>query len=127
MSSSPVLSGYYGVRRSFLPDSEFHSTKQYSTDIYSSSLGSKSIGCEPASLQSYPPLLDPYFSDTIGDYRSSSITSAGSSLFSASSLPPLLPHFSVTLISPVTHRIIYCTRYGKTNDSVQKYNSSRKR
>ncbi|XP_075694908.1 POU domain class 2-associating factor 2 [Rhinoderma darwinii] len=94
MSSSPVLSGYYGVRRSFLPESEFHAAKQYSTDIYPSSLGSKSIGCEPASIQSYPPLLDPYFSDTIGDYRSSSITSAGSSLFSASSLPPLLPHFS---------------------------------
>ncbi|XP_066465457.1 POU domain class 2-associating factor 2 [Eleutherodactylus coqui] len=94
MSSSPVLSGYYGVRRSFLPESEFHAAKQYSSDIYSSSLGSKSIGCEPTSIQSYPPLLDPYFSDTIGDYRSPSITSAGGSLFSASSLPPLLPHFS---------------------------------
>ncbi|KAM4016906.1 POU domain class 2-associating factor 2 [Anomaloglossus baeobatrachus] len=94
MSSSPVLSGYYGVRGSFLPDSEFHSAKQYSSDLYPSPLGSKSIGCEPTSIQSYPPLLDPYFSDTIGDYRSSSLSSAGSSLFSASSLPPLLPHFS---------------------------------
>ncbi|XP_063799335.1 POU domain class 2-associating factor 2 [Pseudophryne corroboree] len=94
MSSSPVLSSYYGVRRSFLPESEFHAAKQYSNEIYSSSLGPKSLGCDPASVQSYPPLLDPYFTDSIGDYRNPSITSASSSLFSASSLPPLLPHFS---------------------------------
>ncbi|XP_073458512.1 POU domain class 2-associating factor 2 [Aquarana catesbeiana] len=94
MSGSPVLSGYYSVRRSFLPESEFHGAKQYSNDIYSSPLGSKSIGCDSATIQSYPSLLEPYFSDSIGDYRSTSVTSAGSSLFSASSLPPLLPHFS---------------------------------
>ncbi|XP_068098298.1 POU domain class 2-associating factor 2 [Hyperolius riggenbachi] len=94
MSSSPVLSGYYGVRRSFLPESEFHAAKQYSNDIYSSSLGAKAIGCDSASIQSYQGLLEPYFSDSIGDYRSTSITSAGGSIFSASSLPPILPHFS---------------------------------
>ncbi|XP_053307381.1 POU domain class 2-associating factor 2 [Spea bombifrons] len=89
MSSSPVLSGYYGVRRSFLPESEIHTTKHYPNDLYSSSLGPKP--CDPASIQSYPPLLDPYFID---DYRGTSITSANGSHFSASSLPPLLPHFS---------------------------------
>ncbi|XP_075459277.1 POU domain class 2-associating factor 2 [Ascaphus truei] len=94
MSSSPALSGYYGVRRSFLPESEFHATKQYSNDLYSSSLGSKSLTCDPTSIQGYPPLLDPYFTESIGDYRTTSITSGSGSLFSASSLPPLLPHFS---------------------------------
>ncbi|KAM8927682.1 POU domain class 2-associating factor 2 [Pelodytes ibericus] len=92
MSSSPVLSGYYGVRRSFLPESEFHASKQYSSDLYSSSLGPKP--CDPGSIQSYPPLLDPYFAESIGDYRGTSITSGSGPLFSASSLPPLLPHFS---------------------------------
>ncbi|XP_063292232.1 POU domain class 2-associating factor 2 [Pelobates fuscus] len=92
MSSSPVLSGYYGVRRSFLPESEFHSTKQYPNDLYSPTLGPKS--CDPASIQSYPPLLDPYFTESIGDYRGASITSGSGSLFSSSSLPPLIPNFS---------------------------------
>ncbi|KAM9299394.1 POU domain class 2-associating factor 2 [Gastrophryne carolinensis] len=94
MSSSPVLSGYYGIRRPFLSESEFHTSKQYSNDIYSSTLGSKSLGCDSASIQSYPPSLDPYFSDSLGDYRSTSIYSASGSLFAAPSLPPLLPHYS---------------------------------
>ncbi|KAM4651641.1 POU domain class 2-associating factor 2 [Discoglossus pictus] len=94
MSSSPVLSGYYGVRRSFLPDGDYHSTKQYSNDVYSSSIGSKALGCDATSIQSYPPLLDPYFTEPIGEYRGTSLTSSGGSLFSTSPLPPLLPHLS---------------------------------
>ncbi|XP_053545982.1 POU domain class 2-associating factor 2 [Bombina bombina] len=94
MSSSPALSGFYGVRRTFLPDGEFHSTKSYSNDLYSSSLGSKSLACDPTSLQGYPPLLDSYFTEPLGDFRGASLTSGSGSLFSASALPPLLPHLS---------------------------------
>uniref|UniRef100_A0A8C5PCS5 POU class 2 homeobox associating factor 2 n=1 Tax=Leptobrachium leishanense TaxID=445787 RepID=A0A8C5PCS5_9ANUR len=91
-TGSPVLSGYYGVRRSFLPESDIHTSKQYSNDLYSPSLGSKP--CDLTSIQSYPPLLDPYYAESIGDYRGPSITSGSSSLFGAPSLPPLIPHFS---------------------------------
>ncbi|XP_041427321.1 uncharacterized protein C11orf53 isoform X2 [Xenopus laevis] len=93
MSSSPHLSGYYGVRRSFL-DSDCYATKQYSNEFYHSSLGSKSLACDPTSIQSYPAILDPYYTDSMGDYRGTTISTGTSSLFSTSSLPPLVSHFS---------------------------------
>ncbi|XP_018081391.1 uncharacterized protein C11orf53 homolog isoform X1 [Xenopus laevis] len=94
MSSSPHLSGYYGVRRPFLTDPDCYATKQYSNEYYPSSLGSKSLACDPTSIQSYPAILDPYYTDSMGDYRGTTITTGTSSLFSTSSLPPLVSHFS---------------------------------
>ncbi|KAL4696853.1 hypothetical protein H8959_002551 [Pygathrix nigripes] len=88
--SSPVTSGYYGVRRSFLSDSDFHNSKQFSNDVYTSSVG-KPFPCESSAGQSHAALLEPYFpAEPYGDYRPPALTNAGS-LFSASTLPPLLP------------------------------------
>ncbi|XP_037695725.1 uncharacterized protein C11orf53 homolog [Choloepus didactylus] len=90
MPSSPVMSGYYGVRRSFLSDSDFHNTKQFSNDVYTSSVA-KHFSCEASSGQSYPALLDSYFPEPYGDYRPPALTPNSGSLFTASPLPPLLP------------------------------------
>ncbi|XP_069473369.1 POU domain class 2-associating factor 2 [Ambystoma mexicanum] len=93
MSGSPSLSSYYSVRRPYLPDSDYHTGKQYSNDIYPSALGSKPLTCESSSGQGYPPLLDPYFTEPFGDYRTTSAASSTGSLFSASALPSILPHY----------------------------------
>ncbi|XP_065426631.1 POU domain class 2-associating factor 2 isoform X2 [Chrysemys picta bellii] len=90
MSGSTAMSGYYGVRRSFMSDLDFHNTKPLSNDVYASSLGAKSFPCDSSAVQGYPPLLDPYFTE---DYRAAAVTPSTSSLFSTSSLPPLLPPF----------------------------------
>ncbi|KAM9114111.1 POU domain class 2-associating factor 2 [Pangshura tecta] len=87
---STAMSGYYGVRRSFMSDLDFHNTKPLSNDVYASSLGAKSFPCDSSAVQGYPPLLDPYFTE---DYRTAAVTPSTSSLFSTSSLPPLLPPF----------------------------------
>ncbi|XP_030077358.1 POU domain class 2-associating factor 2 [Microcaecilia unicolor] len=93
--SPPMLSGYYGMRRSFLSDSDFQNTKQYSSDVYASALSAKPLSCDTSSAQGYPPMLDPYFTEPFGDYRATPLaTPSSGSLFSASTLPPLLPHFS---------------------------------
>ncbi|KAI4815455.1 hypothetical protein KUCAC02_005599 [Chaenocephalus aceratus] len=48
MPGSHMLPSYYGMRRSFISDSDFcPSTKQFSPDVYSPSLGGKPLGCEP--------------------------------------------------------------------------------
>uniref|UniRef100_A0A8D0L7A4 POU class 2 homeobox associating factor 2 n=1 Tax=Sphenodon punctatus TaxID=8508 RepID=A0A8D0L7A4_SPHPU len=91
--SSP-MTGYYGVRRSFMSELDFHNPKQLSNDVYASSLGAKPFACESPTVQGYPsPLLDSYFTEQYGDYRAASLTPSATSLFSASSLPPLLPPF----------------------------------
>ncbi|CAM4698878.1 unnamed protein product, partial [Caretta caretta] len=87
---SMAMSGYYGVRRPFMSDLDFHNTKPLSNDVYASSLGAKSFPCDSSAVQGYPPLLDPYFTE---DYRAAAVTPSTSSLFSTSSLPPLLPPF----------------------------------
>uniref|UniRef100_A0A4X2LPL8 POU class 2 homeobox associating factor 2 n=2 Tax=Vombatus ursinus TaxID=29139 RepID=A0A4X2LPL8_VOMUR len=95
MPGSLATSGYYGVRRSFLSDSDFHNTKQFSNDGYQSTLA-KPFSCESATMQNYPPILDSYFSEPYGDYRPAALTPNTSSLFGASPLPPplLQPHFT---------------------------------
>ncbi|EAW67135.1 C11orf53 isoform 2 [Pan troglodytes] len=91
MPGSPVTSGYYGVRRSFLSDSDFHNSKQFSNDVYTSSVG-KPFPCESSAGQSHAALLEPYFpQEPYGDYRPPALTPNAGSLFSASPLPPLLP------------------------------------
>ncbi|KAF6332604.1 hypothetical protein mRhiFer1_001670 [Rhinolophus ferrumequinum] len=89
MPGSPVMSGYYGVRRSFLSDSDFHNTK-FANDACTSSLG-KPFPCESSAGQSHPTLLDSYFPEPYGDHRSPALNPNTGSLFSASPLPPLLP------------------------------------
>ncbi|XP_072314820.1 POU domain class 2-associating factor 2 [Eucyclogobius newberryi] len=94
MSGSHVLPAYYGMRRTF--DSDFcSSTKQFSPDLYSSSLGAKSLGCEAPTMSSYSSLIDSYYPETFGDYRTSSaFSSSGSSFLPSSALSSLLPPFS---------------------------------
>uniref|UniRef100_F7F745 POU class 2 homeobox associating factor 2 n=1 Tax=Monodelphis domestica TaxID=13616 RepID=F7F745_MONDO len=94
-TGSPATSGYYGVRRSFLSDSDFHNTKPFSNDGYPSTLA-KPFSCESSTVQNYPPILESYFPEPYGDYRPSALTPNTSSLFSGSPLPPplLQPHFS---------------------------------
>ncbi|ELW64236.1 hypothetical protein TREES_T100013240 [Tupaia chinensis] len=89
MPGSPVMSGYYGVRRSLLSDSDFHNSKQLSNDVYSSSVP-KPFACESAG-QGHAALLEPYCPEPYGDYRAPVLAPNASSLFSASPLPPLLP------------------------------------
>ncbi|XP_039765989.1 uncharacterized protein C11orf53 homolog [Ornithorhynchus anatinus] len=90
---SPAGSGHHGIRRSFLSDSDFHTTKPFSSEAYVPALA-KAFPGEPSAAQSYPPGLDPYFAEPYGDYHPTALTPASGSLFGASSLPPLLPpHF----------------------------------
>ncbi|XP_041494336.1 uncharacterized protein C11orf53 homolog [Microtus oregoni] len=90
MPGSPVMSGYYGVRRSFLSDSDFHSSKQFSNDLYPSGV-TKPFACESSAGQSHPGLLESYLAEPYGDYRPPALTSTPGSLFGTSTLPPLLP------------------------------------
>ncbi|KAI6073204.1 putative protein C11orf53-like protein [Aix galericulata] len=93
MPGSPTTAGYYGVRRSFTADLDFHNTKQFVGDVYSSPLGSKPFACDSSTTQGYPTLLDPYLPEQYGDFRSAPLTPGTSSFFSPPSLPPLLPSF----------------------------------
>ncbi|XP_010140317.1 PREDICTED: uncharacterized protein C11orf53 homolog, partial [Buceros rhinoceros silvestris] len=90
---SPTAPGYYGIRRSFTAELDFHNTKQFGSDVYSSPLGSKPFPCDSSVTQGYPALLDPYLSDQHGDYRATPLSASTSSFFSPSSVPPLLPSF----------------------------------
>uniref|UniRef100_A0A8C5K8Q5 POU domain, class 2, associating factor 2 n=2 Tax=Jaculus jaculus TaxID=51337 RepID=A0A8C5K8Q5_JACJA len=87
MPGSPVMSSYYGVRRSFLSDSDFHGSKSFSNDVYTSGVP-KPLACESSAGQSHSALLESFLAEPYGDYR------APGSLFSASALPPLLPPFA---------------------------------
>ncbi|XP_006890922.1 PREDICTED: uncharacterized protein C11orf53 homolog [Elephantulus edwardii] len=90
MPGSPVMSGYYGVRRSFLSDSDFHNTKPFPGDVYTSGVA-KPFACESSPGQSFPGLLDPYFPEPYGDYRPAALPPSAGSVLGASPLPPLLP------------------------------------
>lgn len=92
-TGSSTVAGYYGVRRSFTTELDFHNTKQFVSDIYPSPLGSKPFSCDSSAAQGYPALLDPYLTDQHGDYRATPLTAGTSSFFSPSSVPPLLPSF----------------------------------
>ncbi|KAF3823555.1 hypothetical protein GH733_007023 [Mirounga leonina] len=91
MPGSPVMTGYYGVRRSCLSDSDLHNTKQFASDVGTSGPAAKPFACEAPAGQSHPGLLDPYFPEPYGDHRPPGLTPGTGSLFSASPLPPLLP------------------------------------
>ncbi|XP_014740105.1 PREDICTED: uncharacterized protein C11orf53 homolog [Sturnus vulgaris] len=93
MPGSPTTAGYYGVRRSFPAELDFHSTKQFVSDVYSSPLGSKPFSCDSSAPQGYPALLEPYLSEQFGDHRAPPLPAATSSFFNAPAVPPLLPSF----------------------------------
>ncbi|KAJ8397195.1 hypothetical protein AAFF_G00440290 [Aldrovandia affinis] len=77
---SHMIPGYYGMRRSFIPDSEFcHSGKQFPPEMYTSSLGGKALPTDSASVAGYSSLIDSYYPDSI---------------FPPSALSSLLPTFS---------------------------------
>lgn len=84
------MSGYYGVRRAFLSDPDFHNTKQFANDACTSS-AAKPFACESSAGQGHAALLDPYFPEPYGDHRPTALTPNSGTLFSASPLPPLLP------------------------------------
>ncbi|XP_041796974.1 uncharacterized protein C11orf53 homolog [Chelmon rostratus] len=95
MPGSHMLPSYYGMRRPFISDSDFcPSTKQFSPDVYSSTLGGKPLGCEPSTMASYSSLIDSYYPETFGDYRSAAaFSSSGGSFLPSSALSSLLPPF----------------------------------
>ncbi|XP_034024955.1 uncharacterized protein C11orf53 homolog [Thalassophryne amazonica] len=95
MPGSHMLPGYYSMRRPFISDSDFcTSTKQFSSDMYSSTLAGKPLGCEPSTVSSYSSLIDSYYPETFGDYRSTSaFSSSGGSFLPSSTLSSLLPPF----------------------------------
>uniref|UniRef100_A0A3Q1FGQ2 OCA domain-containing protein n=1 Tax=Acanthochromis polyacanthus TaxID=80966 RepID=A0A3Q1FGQ2_9TELE len=95
-SGSHMLPSYYGMRRPFISDSDFcPSSKQFSPDMYSSTLGGKPLGCEPSTMSSYSSLIDSYYPETFGDYRSAAtFSSSGGSFLPSSALTSLLPPFS---------------------------------
>ena len=88
-----MIPSYYGMRRPFISDSDF-SPKQFSGEVYSSSLGGKPLGCDPSAMSGYPSVIDSYYPETFGDYRSAAFTTGGSSIFPSSALSTLLPPFS---------------------------------
>ncbi|XP_056365651.1 POU domain class 2-associating factor 2 [Oenanthe melanoleuca] len=95
MPGSPTTPGYFGVRRPFPAELDFHSTKQFVSDVYSSSspLSSKPFSCDSSAPQGYPALLEPYLSEQFGDHRAPPLPAATSSFFSPAAVPPLLPSF----------------------------------
>ncbi|KAM9318616.1 LOW QUALITY PROTEIN: uncharacterized protein KZ484_022857 [Pholidichthys leucotaenia] len=96
MPGSHMLPGYYGMRRPFISDSDFcPSAKQFSPDVYSTTLGGKPLGCEPSTMATYSSLIDSYYPETFGDYRSAAtFSSSGGSFLPSSALSSLLPPFS---------------------------------
>ncbi|XP_061224194.1 POU domain class 2-associating factor 2 isoform X1 [Neopsephotus bourkii] len=101
MPGSPTMAGYYGVRRSFTTELDFHNTKQFVSDVYSSPLGSRPFSSDSSATQGFPALLDPYLTDQYGDYRATPLT-AGTSSFFSPSVPPLLP----SLPNDTTHFLL---------------------
>ncbi|XP_036005816.1 uncharacterized protein C11orf53 homolog [Fundulus heteroclitus] len=88
MSGSHMLPSYYSMRRPFISDSDFcTSTKQFPPDVYSST--------QPSTMSSYSSLIDSYYPETFGDYRSAAtFSSSGSSFLPSSAISSLLPPFS---------------------------------
>ncbi|XP_077422854.1 POU class 2 homeobox associating-factor 2-like [Vanacampus margaritifer] len=93
MSGSQMLPGYYGMRRSFMSDSDFGpSSKQFSPDVYPSTFGGRPLGCETSSFS----LIDTYYPDAFSEYRNTTTTFSGSggTFLPSSALSSLLPPFS---------------------------------
>lgn len=106
-SGSHMLPSYYGMRRPFIADTEFcSSTKPFSTDVYPSSLMGKSLSCDTGCMSGYSSLIDSYYPESFGDYRSTPFSSGGSTIFSPSALSSLLPSYS----SDSSHYLL--VRYG---------------
>lgn len=91
-----MLPSYYSMRRPFISDSDFcSSTKQFSPDVYSSTLGGKPLGCDPSAMSSYSSLIDSYYPETFGDYRSTAaFSTSGGSFLPSSALSSLLPSYA---------------------------------
>ncbi|KAJ8386592.1 hypothetical protein AAFF_G00168240 [Aldrovandia affinis] len=95
MPGSQLLPGYYGMRRPFISDAEFgHPGKSFPAEAYPPTLGAKPLSCDPSSVTGYPSYMDGYYSEALGDYRSTPFSTGGSSLFPPSALPSLLAPFS---------------------------------
>ncbi|XP_067307943.1 POU class 2 homeobox associating-factor 2 isoform X2 [Pseudorasbora parva] len=95
MNGSHMLPSYYGMRRPFISDSEFcSSTKPFSTDVYPSSLTGKPLSCDTGCVSGYSSLIDSYYPESFGDYRSTAFSSGGSAIFSPSALSSLIPPYS---------------------------------
>ncbi|XP_013366641.1 PREDICTED: uncharacterized protein C11orf53 homolog [Chinchilla lanigera] len=88
------MSGYYGVRRSFLSDSDFHGSKPFGSDAYTPGVA-KPFACEPAAAQGPAALLEPGPAEPFADPRALAPgpgAGAGpAALLGAAPLPPLLP------------------------------------
>lgn len=94
-SGSHMLPSYYGMRRPFISDTEFcSSTKAFSADGYPSSLTGKSLSCDTGCVSGYSSLIDSFYPESFGDYRSTPFSSGGSTIFSPSALSSLLPSYS---------------------------------
>ncbi|XP_068069796.1 POU domain class 2-associating factor 2 isoform X1 [Danio rerio] len=95
MTGSHMLPSYYGMRRPFISETEFcSSTKAFSADVYPSSLTGKSLSCDSGCVAGYSSLIDSYYPESFGDYRSTPFSSGGSTIFSPSALSSLLPSYS---------------------------------
>lgn len=96
LPGSHVLPGYYGMRRPYISDSDF-SNKQFSPDVYSASLAGKPLSCESAAVGGYPSLLDSYYPEAFGEYRTTAAAAAfsapGGSFLPSSALSSLLPSY----------------------------------
>ncbi|KAG7278033.1 hypothetical protein CRUP_010967 [Coryphaenoides rupestris] len=95
LERSHMLPSYYGMRRPYISPPPTRTTapsssKQFSADIYGSGMGSKALGCDSSSVSGYSSLIDCYYPETFGDYRSA--TAAGS-IFPSTALSSLLPPF----------------------------------
>lgn len=90
-----MLPGYYGMRRPYISDSDF-SNKQFSPDVYSASLAGKPLSCESAAVGGYPSLLDSYYPEAFGEYRTTAaaaFSAPGGSFLPSSALSSLLPSY----------------------------------
>ncbi|XP_051522358.1 POU class 2 homeobox associating-factor 2-like [Myxocyprinus asiaticus] len=95
MTGSHMLPSYYGMRRPFISDTEFcPSTKPFPADVYTSALTGKSLSCDTGCMSGYSSLIDSYYPESFGDYRSTPFSSGGSTIFSPSALTSLLPPYS---------------------------------
>ncbi|XP_051535635.1 POU class 2 homeobox associating-factor 2 isoform X1 [Myxocyprinus asiaticus] len=95
MTGSHMLPSYYGMRRPFLSDTEFcPSNKPFPGDVYPSALSGKSLSTDTGCMSGYSSLIDSYYPESFGDYRSTPFSSGGSTIFSPSALTSLLPPYS---------------------------------
>lgn len=87
-----MLPSYYSVRRPLVSDPDLP-PRPFSPDIYSSPLGGKPLSCESAAVGGFPPLIDSYYPEAFGDYRSTAFSAPGGSFLPGSALSSLLPGY----------------------------------